>query len=125
MRDLNHIYRDEPALWEADSDPAGFRWIDADDADSNMIAFMRIAPSTGRRVVCVCNFSPVMRSRFRVGVPAAGWYREILNTDSAIYGGGNVGNMGGVQSSAIGSHGFPHSIAIELPPLAVLWFAAP
>ena len=64
VRDLNRVYRDEPALWEADSDPAGFRWLDADDADSNTIAFLRTAPSTGRRVICVCNFSPVERSRF-------------------------------------------------------------
>ncbi len=70
VRDLNRIYRNEPALWEADTDPAGFRWLDADDADSNMIAFMRTAPSTGRRVICACNFSPVPRSRVRIGAPS-------------------------------------------------------
>ena len=125
VRDLNRIYRDEPALWEADTDPAGFRWLEADDADSNMIAFMRIAPSTGRRVICVCNFSPVLRSRYRVGVPAPGFYREILNTDASAYGGTNVGNMGGVEAAAIPWHGFAHSIAIEMPPLAVIWFSVP
>ena len=125
VRDLNRIYRDEPALWEADTDPAGFRWLEADDADSNMIAFMRIAPSTGRRVICVGNFSPVLRSRYRVGVPAPGFYREILNTDASAYGGTNVGNMGGVEAAAISWHGFAHSIAIEVPPLAVIWFSVP
>ncbi|HEV2170991.1 MAG TPA: 1,4-alpha-glucan branching protein GlgB, partial [Candidatus Binatus sp.] len=125
VRDLNRIYRNEPALWEADTDPAGFRWLDADDADSNTIAFMRIAPSTGRRVICVCNFSPVLRRRFRVGVPGPGFYCEILNTDAEAYGGTNHGNMGGVEAAPIPWRGFSHSIAIELPPLAVIWFSVP
>src|SRR5580658_1517046 len=125
VRDLNHIYRDEPALWESDTDPAGFRWLEADDADSNMIAFMRVAASTGRRIICVGNFSPVLRRRYRVGVPGPGFYREILNTDSAVYGGTNVGNMGGVEAAPIPWHGFAHSIAIEMPPLAVIWFSVP
>jgi 1,4-alpha-glucan branching enzyme len=90
-----------------------------------MIAFMRIAPSTGRRVICVGNFSPVLRSRYRVGVPAPGFYREILNTDASAYGGTNVGNMGGVEAAAIPWHGFAHSIALEMPPLAVIWFSVP
>ena len=125
VRDLNRVYREFPALWEADCEPAGFQWIDADNAVDNVIAFLRIAPRTGARVVCVCNFSPVHRSRFRVGVLSMGWYREILNTDAAIYGGGNAGNLGGVQAQAHPWHQFPFSISIELPPLSVLWFAAP
>ncbi len=125
VRDLNQIYRQYPALWEADIDPSGFRWIDADNAADNAIAFIRIAPSSGAKIVCVCNFSPVHRSRFRVGVPSPGWYREILNTDAAVYGGGNVGNLGGVEAQAQPWHEFEHSISIELPPLSVLWFAAP
>jgi 1,4-alpha-glucan branching enzyme len=84
-----------------------------------------VAPSTSRRIVCVCNFSPVLRHRFRIGVPGPGFYREILNTDSAAYGGSNVGNMGGVQAAAIPWRGFSHSIAIEMPPLAVIWFSVP
>ncbi|HYB91746.1 MAG TPA: 1,4-alpha-glucan branching protein GlgB [Candidatus Binataceae bacterium] len=123
--DLNRIYREEPALWEADTDPAGFRWIDADNADDNAISFIRIAPSSGRKIVCVCNFSPVARSGFRIGVPEPGWYREILNTDAGVYGGGNRGNLGGVQSAPIPWHQFDNSISIELPPLSALWFAAP
>jgi len=125
VRDLNHIYRSQPALWEADTEPSGFRWIEADDADANVIAFMRIAPSSGRTLICVCNFSPVVRSGFRIGVPKPGWYREVLNTDAETYGGTNIGNGGGVEAAPIKWHQFSHSIAIELPALSVLWFLAP
>ncbi len=92
LRELNRIYRDEPALWEADGEPTGFRFIDADNADDNVVVFMRLAPQSGRRIICVCNFSPVVRDGYRIGVPAAGIYREILNTDSTFFGGGNIGN---------------------------------
>ncbi len=125
VRDLNHIYRSEPALWEADTEPSGFRWIEADDADSNTIAFMRIAPSSGQTLICVCNFSPVVRSGFRIGVPKPGWYREVLNTDAEAYGGTNIGNSGGVEATLVEWRQFTHSIAIELPALSVLWFLAP
>src|SRR5262249_2539872 len=90
VRSLNRIYRAQPALWERDNDPAGFRFIDADNADDNVIAFMRIARSDARRLICVCNFSPVVRYDYRIGVPAAGYYQEILNTDSDSFGGSNV-----------------------------------
>ena len=123
MMDLNHIYRDEPALWIADVEPAGFRWIDADNADDNVIAFMRMAPSSGRKIICICNFSPVVRRGYRLGLPGPGFYREILNTDSEAYGGSNVGNAGGVHAEPVPSHGFSHSAAFILPPLGVLWLA--
>jgi 1,4-alpha-glucan branching enzyme len=126
VRDLNRLYRAEPALWEADTEAAGFRFIDADNADDNVIAFVRVAPSSGaRRIICVCNFSPLVREGYRVGVPVGGEYREILNTDSEFYGGGNVGNAGAVTADAIARHGFEYSLALKLPPLAVMWFAAP
>ncbi len=125
VRDLNRLYREEQPLWEADVEPSGFEWIDADAADDNMIAFMRIAPSSGRTIVCVCNFSAARRSGFRLGVPRPGWYREVMNTDSAAYGGGNIGNLGGVASQPVPHHRFNHSILIELPPLTTIWFAAP
>ncbi|MDO8433760.1 MAG: 1,4-alpha-glucan branching protein GlgB [Candidatus Binatus sp.] len=125
VRDLNHLYRATPALWEADAEPSGFRWIEADAAADNLIAFMRIAPARGERVICVCNFSPVMRSNLRIGVPRPGRYREILNTDAAAYGGSNIGNLGGVDSAPIPWHEFDDSIMIELPPLSTIWFAAP
>ncbi len=125
VRDLNWRYRAEPALWEADVEPSGFQWIAPDSADDNVIVFMRVAPRSGRKIVCVCNFSPVMRAPYRIGVPGPGFYEEILNTDSSHYGGTNAGNAGGVAAQNIEWFGFSHSIAITLPPLAVLWFRAP
>jgi 1,4-alpha-glucan branching enzyme len=125
VRELNRLYRGEPALWEADHEPAGFQWIAADNAEDNMIAFMRIAPSSGRRLTCVCNFSPVVRYGYRIGVSRPGYYREVLNTDAAVFGGSNVGNAGGANADAVPFHGLPYSIALTLPPLGVLWFEAP
>jgi 1,4-alpha-glucan branching enzyme len=125
IRDINRIYRAEPALWEADHQPAGFQWIDANNSDENAIAFMRIAPSNGRRLVCVCNFSPVVRRGYRLGVPTPGVYREILNSDSSLYGGSNQGNAGAVTADQIPWHGLPHSLSLTLPPLATLWFEVP
>ena len=125
IRTLNRIYRNEPALWEADTEPSGFHFIDADNADDNVIVFMRIAPRSGRRVICVGNFSPVVRQNYGIGVPSGGFYREILNTDSSYFCGSNVGNSGGVMASAHPRHGFDYSITITLPPLAVIWLEVP
>ncbi|MBV8053678.1 MAG: alpha amylase C-terminal domain-containing protein, partial [Deltaproteobacteria bacterium] len=124
VRDLNRIYREEPALWEADVEPSGYRWIDANDADDNVIAFMRRAPSNSQ-IICLCNFSPVVRYEYRVGAPVAGIYREILNTDSTFYGGSNVGNGGTVSADEQPCHGLPFSLTVTLPPLATVWFKAP
>jgi 1,4-alpha-glucan branching enzyme len=125
VRDLNRAYRDEPALWEGDPEPAGFQWVDLHNADENVIAFLRIAPKSGRRLLCVCNFSPVMRRGYRVGAPSGGFYREVLNTDSTFYGGSDKGNGGGVEAEAISWHGLSHSLNLTLPPLATMWFAVP
>jgi 1,4-alpha-glucan branching enzyme len=125
VRDLNRLYRATPALHEGDHEPAGFRWIDADDADENVIAFERIAPSSGRRVICVCNLSPVPREWYRLGLPAAGEYREILNTDAETYAGGNRGNLGTVRAEAVPAKGRPFSAEVVLPPLATVWLSAP
>jgi len=125
VRDLNCIYRNEPALWEADHEPAGFQWIDANNADENIIAFMRTAPSSGRRLLCICNFSPLVRTGYRVGAPVPGLYREILNSDSKIYGGSNQGNAGAAIAEQVPWHGLPCSMSITLPPLGTLWFEAP
>jgi len=125
VRDLNRVYREEPALWEVDTEPAGFQWIDVNNADENAVAFLRKAPESGRQIVCIGNFSPVVRASYRIGLPKAGHYREILNTDSSLYGGSNVGNQGGMEAESIPWHGQPFSAAIVLPPLAVVWFEAP
>jgi len=125
VRDLNRLYRDEPALWDADTEPAGFAWIDVHNADENVIAFRRMSPATGREIVCVCNFSPVVRRDYRVGLPRGGDYRELLNTDSWVYGGGNVGNGGAVRAESKPWHGYPYSAPVVLPPLATVWLEAP
>ncbi|HXN86684.1 MAG TPA: 1,4-alpha-glucan branching protein GlgB, partial [Candidatus Binataceae bacterium] len=125
VRDLNRLYRKEPALWEADTESGGFQWIDANNGDENIIAFMRIAKSSNRRIICICNFSPVVRESYRIGVPTGGLYREILNTDSGIYGGSNQGNGGAVMAENSASHGQPFSLSLRLPPLGVLWLEVP
>jgi 1,4-alpha-glucan branching enzyme len=122
VRDLNHVYRREPALWERDSDGGGFAWLEANDADANVVAFMRL-DREGVALVCVCNLSPVVRERYRVGLPAGGQWRELLNTDSERYGGSNVGNLGGCVAEAAPWHGQRFSAELTLPPLAVLWLS--
>jgi 1,4-alpha-glucan branching enzyme len=121
VRDLNHRYRDEPALWGLDTDPAGFRWLEAGDAEQNVIAFLRRTDGSDRELVCVANFSPVPRPGYRVGVPRTGRWREILNTDSAHYGGADIGNLGGVGAEPVAWHGQPYSAEVMLPPLGVVW----
>jgi len=125
IRDLNKIYKENPALHESDSDPAGFQWVDVNNADENIVAFLRKSPATGKQILCVGNFSPVIRYNYRVGLPKWGYYKEILNTDSHIYGGSNFGNNGGVHSEDVPYQGQPHSAVLNLPPLATLWFEAP
>jgi 1,4-alpha-glucan branching enzyme len=120
IRDLNGLYRTEPALHEADFDWSGFQWIDFNDTDNSVISFLRKATSSSDAIVCACNFTPVPRHGYRIGVPASGWYRELLNTDAFYYGGSNVGNSGGVQSVNSPCHGFPHSLTLTLPPLGML-----
>jgi 1,4-alpha-glucan branching enzyme len=121
VRDLNHLYRAEPALHELDFDAAGFQWIDCSDWEQSILAFLRRARMPADFVVVVCNFTPVVRHGYRVGVPRDGFYRELLNTDAAAYGGGNAGNAGGVRSEPTSAQGQPYSITITLPPLAVLF----
>ena len=106
LRDLNHAYRRERALHEVDFDPSGFRWIDCDDGDNSVVSLIRRARDPQDFIVVVANFTPVPRPGYRIGVPEDGWYRELLNSDSEIYGGGNVGNGGGVQADASPMHGF-------------------
>jgi 1,4-alpha-glucan branching enzyme len=121
VRDLNRTYRDEPALWELDSDPAGFWWLEANGADENVIAFARRSADGERVLVFVANLSPVSRGPFRLGLPRASRWRELLNTDSSYYGGSDVGNLGGVQPEPIPWHDQPFSAELTLPPLAAIW----
>jgi 1,4-alpha-glucan branching enzyme len=123
VRDLNHLYRGEPALWELDSDPSGFWWIEPNDADGNVMAFARRSSSDETRlVVFVANFSPVPRHGYRLGLPHSGRWREAMNTDSTFYGGTDVGNLGAVEPEPVPWHGQPVSAEVTLPPLAAIWF---
>jgi 1,4-alpha-glucan branching enzyme len=121
VRDLNHGYRNEPALWELDFEPAGFYWIEANDAENNVVAFARRDTDNDRVVVVVANLSPTPRHGYRLGLPRSGRWREALNTDSSFYGGTDTGNYGGVVAEPLGWHGQPFSAEISLPPLGVLW----
>jgi 1,4-alpha-glucan branching enzyme len=125
VRELNKVYRSEPALYEVDFDYTGFEWIDIADVEKSVISFVRKAKDPADCIVFACNFTPVPRDNYVIGVPAAGFYQEILNTDSAQFGGSNMGNGKGVMSTDKRSHGRPDSIDITLPPLAVVAFKCP
>ena len=119
VRDLNRLYRDTPALHELDFSDAGFSWIDCDDADVSVISFLRRDRSGGVALVA-CNFTPVPRERYQIGVPHAGRWRERLNSDAADYGGSGQGNLGALDTSQIPAHGHAFSLHVRLPPLAVV-----
>jgi 1,4-alpha-glucan branching enzyme len=121
IRDLNLAYRDEPALWEVDFEPAGFCWLEANDADANVIAFARFAAEGTRALVCACNFSPVPREGYRIGLPRGGAWQEVLNTDDERYGGGGIVNAAPITAEARPWHDQPCSAEVTLPPLAVVW----
>ena len=117
VRDLNHLYRDLPALYEQDFEQNGFSWIDCQDADNSLLSFIRFGRQ-GQIAIAAFNFTPVPRSRYRIGLPVMGAYREIFNSDSHFYGGSNLGNAGKIQAETLPWMGQPYSAEIELPPLA-------
>jgi len=120
--DLNRLYTAEPSLHELDTQPGGFEWIDASDVQASVYSFLR-KPKTGEdRIVCIQNFTPVVRTGYRIGVPGPGYWKEVLNTDAAPYWGGNVGNNGGLQAEAVPYHGQPYSLVVTLPPIAGVFF---
>jgi 1,4-alpha-glucan branching enzyme len=121
VKNLNAIYAREPALYQQDFDPAGFRWIDCNDNENSVVSFIRYARDPRDFIVMILNFTPVPRHNYRIGVPAPGYYRELLNTDAAEYGGSNVGNAGGVHTEPVASHGHAQSVRLLLPPLACLF----
>ena len=123
VRDLNHLYRDEPALNEMDFNASGFEWIDFHDAENSVLSFLRRDKEGGNTLVVVCNFTPVPRSNYRVGVPRGGFWKEILNSDAKDYGGSGQGNMGGVEASPASFYGrYDHSLSVALPPLGLVAF---
>jgi 1,4-alpha-glucan branching enzyme len=120
VKDLNQVYQNEPALYEIDFTWTGFTWIDANDSDNSVFSFIRNANSTDEFVVVISNFTPVPRENYRIGVPKAGYYQEILNSDSAHYEGSNMGNGGGKTTEEMPWHGHNQSLSLTLPPLATI-----
>jgi 1,4-alpha-glucan branching enzyme len=119
---MNAVYRDHPALWTLDSSPEGFSWIDANDAAGNTLSFLRLS-GDGDVLACVVNFSGQPHHRYRLGLPAAGRWREVINTDAGGYGGSGAGNLGSVEATAEPWHGRPASATLTVPPLGALWLA--
>jgi 1,4-alpha-glucan branching enzyme len=124
VADLNRLYRAEPALHVNDGAQDGFRWIDADDADHSTFTWLRFGGEADPPVAVLCNFTPVPRTNHRIGLPHAGRWREVLNTDALGYGGSGMGNLGEVEAEALPFRGFPASAEVVLPPLATVWLVA-
>ncbi|MET0134765.1 MAG: alpha amylase C-terminal domain-containing protein, partial [Kibdelosporangium sp.] len=119
--DLNAAYRAYPAMYTGDTSPDGFSWIDANDAGGNVLSFLRQDPESGEVVACVANFAGMPHHDYRVGLPKAGHWREVVNTDATVYGGSGVGNLGTVAATATPWHGRPASAIVQLPPQGVIW----
>ncbi len=122
VADLNRLYRSEPALHDSDCQPQGFQWIDCDDAAASTISFIRKGAFTEETILVLCNFTPVPRTDYRVGVPFGGFWEEVLNGDARQYGGGGIDNAGGQWASATPHHGQPYSLLLTVPPLAAVFF---
>jgi len=124
MRDLNRLYRATPALYRLDCDPEGFAWIDAANGAESVLSYIRRGREPNEVAVIVCNFTPVPRHDYRIGVPRPGHYRERINTDAQLYGGSGIGNAGGIDADPHPMHGHAYSLRLQLPPLGVLIFTA-
>ncbi len=124
MEQLNRLYRGEPAMHVLDNNPAGFEWVDCNDNANSTISLLRKSESPQDTVLVVCNFTPVPRVGYRIGVPHGGYWRELLNSDAREYAGSGMGNLGGVHAEEIPTHGRPFSLKLTLPPLSALFFKA-
>jgi 1,4-alpha-glucan branching enzyme len=122
---LNRLYATTPALHAGDCDPAGFAWVDCNDAASSVLCLVRQGRSDPTTVLVACNFTPLPRLRYRVGVPYGGVWREVLNSDAQAYEGQGFGNMGAVEAGPIAHHGRPCSLELTLPPLGIVFFISP
>ena len=122
VSDLNHFYKNEPALYELDFSNEGFQWIDFHDWEESIISFIRIGSNPDDIILIVCNLTPVPRLNYKVGVPKGGFWREVLNSDADIYGGSSQGNFGGVEAVPVPAQGRYHSLTLTLPPLGILFF---
>jgi len=122
VEDLNRFYRSEPSVYELDFEPEGFEWINCNDSAASTLSFIRKGRTTRDLVLVVCNFTPVIRTEYRVGVPRGGFWKEMLNSDSTLYGGSGQGNAGGMEAEALPYDGRSHSLSLTLPPLATMYF---
>jgi 1,4-alpha-glucan branching enzyme len=122
LKDLNTVYRAEKGLWEADHDTRGFYWLDCSDHDNSVLSFVRQDSEGQHPIVVILNLTPVPRYGYRLGLPRAGRWREVVNSDAGIYGGSNVGNLGGVLAEGVPSHGHAQSAGLTLPPLSIIAF---
>jgi len=122
VEELNRLYTSEPALWELDFDPAGFEWIDCNDVENSVVSLIRKGRTADDVVLGVCNFTPMPRFNYRVGVPRGGFWREVLNSDAAEYGGSGLGNSEGLEATPTPLHGRAYSLSLTLPPLAAVFF---
>jgi 1,4-alpha-glucan branching enzyme len=120
MEDVNRLYRSEPGLWQADYDPAGFYWVDCSDHENSVLSFVRQNTDRTSELLVVLNLTPVPRYRYRIGLSRSGRWREVLNSDAASYGGGNVGNLGGVTAEEMKWHNQAYSAELTLPPLSII-----
>jgi 1,4-alpha-glucan branching enzyme len=122
VRDLNTAYRAEPSLCEADCVAGGFEWVDCNDNEHSVLAYLRYPTNRDSALLVICNFTPVVRQNYRVGVPWDGQWQEMLNSDASLYGGSGRGNMGGARAHPVPWHGRPQSLNLTLPPLAIIVF---
>jgi len=125
VQDLNRLYRSEPALHRRDFSIDGFAWVDLHDWEASIVSYLRRDPDSGEMLLVVCNFTPVVRHNYRVGVPHGGYWAEVLNSDASLYGGSGQGNLGGRDAAPVATHGHFHSLCLTLPPLAILCFKPP
>jgi 1,4-alpha-glucan branching enzyme len=123
VQTLNRTYREQKALHELDHDSNGFEWVDCNDSAASVVSLLRKGKSPEDRIVVICNFTPVPRIGYRLGVPSGGFWRELLNSDGKEYGGSGVGNMGGTTAREESMHGRPFSLTLSLPPLGALFLA--
>ena len=122
VQDVNRLYRENPALHQLDFEAHGFRWVDANDSEQSVLSFLRRGRDPGQQVLAAFNFTPVPRHGYRLGVPEGGFWREILNSDADVYGGGGQGNLGGVESESTPWHGMPNQLTVSIPPLGAVFF---
>jgi 1,4-alpha-glucan branching enzyme len=121
VEQLNRLYREERALHELEHDPAGFEWVDCNDTEASIVSLLRKGKRPEDTILIVCNFTPLPREPYRIGVPVGGYWRELLNSDAIEYAGSGMGNAGGRLAEEVSVHGRPYSVSLTLPPLGVLF----